>query len=122
MSKLRRSQMKQMLTRYAYDHGYRDCPLCNHRMWFNGYERKAFVTVLTGIKRREVITKLVTLEHIQPKSLGGQNILKNLTLTCKHCNETRNPVLTSHLLSPLLENANDYRFYYPSDNIKGERR
>lgn len=121
MSKIPRRELKRMLVRYAYDFGYRDCPLCNKRMWFQGYEPKSFVTILSGATRQELDTRLVTLEHIKPTSQGGQNILKNLTLTCMCCNNNRDPVKTSHLLKPLLERARDYRLLYPTDIIRRKK-
>ena len=64
------------------------CCYCNHRLvdWcvsLNKFQKKC--------QGKTWLSKWhATLEHIIPRSQGGKNVLSNLMLACRKCNQERN--------------------------------
>jgi 5-methylcytosine-specific restriction endonuclease McrA len=42
-----------------------------------------------GLCGREFAADALTLDHIQPRALGGTNARRNLQLACRPCNEAK---------------------------------
>jgi 5-methylcytosine-specific restriction endonuclease McrA len=65
---------------------------------FKGFENiKEYLYFLQGGKccycNKQIRLKQMTREHLIPKSYGGSNLIFNICLVCKNCNEERGCIL-----------------------------
>ena len=70
-----------------------------------GYEVREYLLEKWGRKCAYCGVEHVPLqiEHIRPKSRGGSDRVSNLTISCKHCNETKGTMTASEFGYPEIE-------------------